>query len=102
MRVLARKPICSRPFSIIGADILNVLFVVGASAAAAKLPIIENGQHIFLYLHLPAMLVVLVVFRLFMIPAIKDGYFRRWFGVPLVIMYGAYVVSQYVAVAARP
>ena len=49
--------------NIIGADILNVLFVVGASATAANLPIIENGQTLFLTLHLPAMITALLIMR---------------------------------------
>jgi len=82
--------------NIIGADVLNVLFVVGASAAAAPLPIVENGERIFLYLHLPVMLAVLVLLRLFMVPAIKRGHFNRWCGVPLMMIYAAYVVVQFV------
>jgi len=81
--------------NVIGADILNVLFVVGASAAAAPLPIIEQGNHIFLYLHLPAMLGVLVMFRLFMFPAIRRGQFQRWQGIPLLLAYVAYVAGQF-------
>ena len=85
--------------NVIGADILNVLFVVGASAAAAPLPIIEEGvrvPHILLYVHLPAMLAVLVLFRLFIFRASSRGVFRRWYGVPLIALYVAYVVIQYV------
>jgi cation:H+ antiporter len=85
--------------NIIGADILNVLFVVGASAAAAPLPIIEEGTRvprIALYVHLPTMLVVLVLFRLFIFRASARGQFRRWYGVPLLLLYVAYTVIQYV------
>ena len=81
--------------NIIGADILNVLFVVGASAAAADLPVVENGQRIFLYLHLPAMLILLVAFRAMIAIAGRDGSFSRWMGVPLVGMYLAYVGAQF-------
>ncbi len=83
--------------NIIGADILNVLFVVGASACAAELPIVEDGQRIFLYLHLPAVLLVLALFRLFTFSAIKRGHFSRWNGVPLLVLYVGYVVLQFVA-----
>ena len=82
--------------NIIGADVLNVLFVVGASAAAAQLPIIENGDRIFLYLHLPAMLTVLILFRLSALTAIKRGVFNRWHGAVLLLCYVLYVVSQFV------
>lgn len=86
--------------NVIGADILNVLFVVGASAAAARLPIIENGQAIFLYLHLPAMLAVLVLLRIMMTRSIARGHFRRWYGVPMLALYVVYVVSQFVVTRA--
>ena len=85
--------------NVIGADILNVLFVVGASAAAAPLPLVEHGAsvpHIFLLLHLPTMLVILVLFRIFIHAATRTGRFRRWHGIPLVLIYLAYVVLQYV------
>jgi cation:H+ antiporter len=84
--------------NIIGADILNVLFVVGASAAAARLPIVEASARvprIALYVHLPTMLIVLVLFRLFIFRATARGEFRRWYGVPLLLLYVAYVVIQY-------
>lgn len=84
--------------NVIGADILNVLFVVGASAVAAPLPIIEHGARvprIALYVHLPTMLAVLLLFRLFIFRAARRGEFRRWYGVPLLVLYGAYVVIQY-------
>lgn len=84
--------------NVIGADILNVLFVVGASAAAAQLPIVEEGvrvPRIALYVHLPTMLLVLVLFRLFIFRASACGEFRRWYGVPLLLLYVAYTVIQY-------
>jgi cation:H+ antiporter len=85
--------------NIIGADILNVFFVVGASAAAAPLPLLEAGTKIpaiALYLHIPTMLVILVLFRLFIFRATGRGEFRRWYGLPLVLIYIAYCILQYV------
>ena len=81
--------------NVLGADILNCLFVVGASATAAQLPITENGDTLFLYLHLPAMLGALLMLRLFMFPAIRSGHFQRWQGIPLLLFYIAYVVGQF-------
>ena len=84
--------------NIIGADILNVLFVVGAAATAAPLPIIEPGARIpeiVLYVQLPTLLAVLVLFRLFIFRASARGEFRRWYGVPLLLLYVGYVVLQY-------
>lgn len=91
--------------NVIGADILNVLFVVGASAAAAPLPIVEAGTavpRIFLCLHLPVMLIVLALFRLFIHRAVPDGRFRRWYGIPLVLIYASYVLVQFVISTGRP
>jgi len=85
--------------NVIGADILNVLFVVGASAAAAPLPILDPAARvpaIFLLVHLPTMLAVLLMFRLFIFRAVRKGRFNRWMGWPLVITYVAYLVIQYV------
>ena len=85
--------------NVIGADILNVLFVVGASAAAAPLPLLDPTSEIpaiLLYLHLPAMLVILTLFRVFIVGACRRGGFQRWQGVPLVLAYVAYVVLQFV------
>jgi len=87
--------------NVIGADILNVLFVVGASATAASLPIVENGDRIFLYLHLPTMLFVLLLLRLFMWSAIKHGRFQRWQGVPLLVIYVGYVAGQFLVTQGR-
>ena len=85
--------------NIIGADILNVLFVVGASALAQPLPIVGHSddapwQYLLLQLHLPVMLLLLVLLRLFMAPAIKQGYFSRWMGLPLITIYVVYVAVQ--------
>jgi cation:H+ antiporter len=84
--------------NVIGADILNVLFVVGASAIAAPLPIVEHGTrvpHIAFYVHLPTMMLVLVLFRVYIWRASAAGHFRRWYGLPLVLIYVLYTVIQY-------
>jgi len=84
--------------NVIGADILNVLFVIGAAALAAPLPLIDPSAKvpaIFLLVHLPTMLVMLVLFRVYIAAAGKPGYFARWMGVPMVLLYIAYSVVQY-------
>lgn len=86
--------------NVIGADILNVLFVIGASATAAELPIVEGAggdfaSRIFLYLHLPTMLIVLVAFRVMMFGAIGRGRFSRVWGAPLVVIYIVYTVASF-------
>ncbi len=76
--------------NIVGADVLNCLFVIGASAVAAPLQIPAN----FYYFHFPAMLLILISFRVF-ISMNRSGFFRRWQGVWLITMYGVYVFQQY-------
>ena len=83
--------------NIVGADILNVLFVVGAAALAAPLPIVEVGAQIpaiMLYIHLPTMLLVLTLFRVYIYSASSRGSFQRWYGLPLLAIYVSYVVLQ--------
>ncbi|MEM9752071.1 MAG: sodium:calcium antiporter [Planctomycetota bacterium] len=86
--------------NVIGADILNVLFVIGFSALAAPLPIIDMNPEttypaIFLLLPVPTMLIMLVYMRLCIFRAAKRGHFERWMGVPLVVSYLAYLVLSY-------
>jgi cation:H+ antiporter len=76
--------------NIVGADVLNVLFVIGAAAAAAPLAIPMN----FFYFHFPAMLIILFSFRVF-ISMNKEGVFYRWQGYWLLGVYVVYVVLQY-------
>ncbi|GAB4194242.1 MAG: calcium/sodium antiporter [Phycisphaeraceae bacterium] len=86
--------------NVIGADILNVLFVIGAAALAKPLPITEPGTnqpYIFLWLHLPTMLLMLGLFRLYIFRAVRAGRFSRWMGLPLVGMYLVYTVIGYLA-----
>lgn len=75
--------------NIVGADVLNVLFVIGAAATAAPLAIPEN----FYYFHFPAMMIILISFRVFI--STSGAYFRRWHGVWLLTVYAIYVVLQY-------
>jgi cation:H+ antiporter len=76
--------------NIVGADVLNCLFVIGAAAVAAPLQIPAN----FYYFHFPAMMIILISFRVF-ISMNKSGFFRRWQGFWLLGVYGVYVVQQY-------
>ena len=76
--------------NIVGADVLNTLFVIGAAAAAAPLAIPAN----FYFFHFPAMLLILYSFRVF-ISINREGVFRRWQGLWLLGVYAAYVLLQY-------
>ena len=87
--------------NVIGADILNVLFVIGASAVAAPLAIAYDNATkqpttSFVYIALPAMMAMLIYFRLCIFKATKDGQFSRWMGVPLLVGYAAFSVLSYV------
>ena len=75
--------------NIVGADVLNVLFVIGAAAAAAPLAIPAN----FFYFHFPAMLIILYSFRVFI--SMNKTEFHRWQGVWLLSVYAIYVFLQY-------
>lgn len=79
--------------NIVGADVLNALFVIGAAATAVPLAIPRT----FFLFHFPAMLLIIVSFRIF-ISMDKDGRFRRWQGGWLLGLYLAYVVIQYVLI----
>ena len=71
--------------NIIGADILNVLFVIGASAAATPLKI----EPVFFTFLLPSMMAVLLLLRVYGLG--RSGSFRRWQGIPLLAAYVVFV-----------
>ena len=87
--------------NVIGADILNVLFVIGAAAVAAPLWIAKDqatGQTTtqFVYVALPTMMAMLIYFRFCIYKAGKVGHFSKWMGWPLII---GYIVFTFVSFA---
>lgn len=77
--------------NIVGADILNVLFVVGASAAVTK-----GGLHVpaeFFKLHIPTMLLVLAIFRLYTRSRYETV--TKKAGIILLAVYVAYILISY-------
>ncbi len=72
--------------NIVGADILNVLFVIGASATATPLQV----QPFFFYLFFPVMMFVLILFRVFIFTS--GDTFKRWHGIPLLATYVTFIV----------
>lgn len=76
--------------NIVGADVLNCLFVIGAAAAARPLDVPMT----FFYFHFPTMLVILWSFRWF-ITINRDNWFKPWQGAWLLAVYLVYVVIQY-------
>jgi len=76
--------------NVVGADVLNCLFVIGAAAVARPLAIPSN----FFVFHFPTMLIILYSFRIFIFMG-RDGQFRRWQGAWLLGVYLIYVILQY-------
>ena len=76
--------------NVVGADVLNCLFVIGAAAASRPLEVPVN----FFLFHFPAMLVILWSFRLF-ISFNKGDHFQKWRGAWLLGVYLLYVLGQY-------
>lgn len=77
--------------NVIGADILNVLFVVGCAAAVTGQGL-QVDPHFFRVLF-PAMLTVLLVFRIGI--HFSDQQLKRGFGVVLVVVYVLVTVVSY-------
>jgi cation:H+ antiporter len=76
--------------NVVGADVLNCFFVIGAAATARPLVVSPT----FFTFHFPAMLLILFSLRLF-IALNRDGSFKRWQGAWMLGIYLVYIVSQY-------
>ena len=76
--------------NVVGADVLNCLFVIGAAAAANPLPVSKS----FFTFHFPAMLLILYSFRVFIFMD-NEGFFKRWQGAWIFAIYLAYLTLQY-------
>ena len=79
--------------NVLGADVLNVLFVSGAAAAVTRGGLAVPPQ--FFYLFFPAMLFVVLVLR-FGISRTGTGHFSKAFGFALLAAYVLTVVLGYV------
>ncbi|MGQ4807365.1 Inner membrane protein YrbG [Candidatus Entotheonellaceae bacterium PAL068K] len=77
--------------NVIGADILNVLFVAGASAAVTRGGLVATS-HFFTMLF-PAMLAVLIVFRIGIF--VSGAALRRPFGLLLIGIYILVTILSY-------
>ncbi len=78
--------------NIIGADILNVLFVVGSAAAVTKEGLLVPSN--FYKLQIPTMLIVLVAFRLF--SKSKNNKISKLQGSILMGIYIIFLVLNYI------
>ncbi len=76
--------------NVVGADVLNCLFVIGAAAVAKPLAVPPN----FFSFHFPTMILILYSFRVFIFIN-KDGFFKKWQGGWLLVVYLAYIILQY-------
>jgi len=76
--------------NVVGADVLNCLFVIGAAAVARPLAVPPN----FYVFHFPAMLLILYPFRAFIFMN-QDGHLRKWQGAWLLGIYLIYIILQY-------
>jgi len=76
--------------NVVGADVLNCLFVIGAAAVAKPLAVPPN----FFSFHFPTMILILYSFRVFIFIN-KDGFFKKWQGSWLLGVYLAYIILQY-------
>ena len=76
--------------NIVGADVLNCLFVIGAAAVSRPLSVPPN----FYSFHFPAMILILYPFRVFIFMN-RDGQFKKWQGIWLFGIYLVYLILQY-------
>jgi cation:H+ antiporter len=83
--------------NVVGADVLNCLFVIGAAATARPLAIPTN----FYFFHFPAMLLILYCLRAY-IALNRKPVFYRWQGILLLSIYLIYIISQYALSAGKP
>ncbi len=77
--------------NIVGADILNVLFVAGAAAAVTPEGLVAGG-HFFIVLF-PVMLFILITFRIGIL--MSSEWMGRPFGFTLLAAYGVHMVVSY-------
>lgn len=78
--------------NVIGADILNVLFVVGASAAVSPEGLAVPDE--FLKIQIPFMLAVIVILRVSIIKS--KEYISKTFGYLLLAIYGLYLLATFI------
>jgi len=77
--------------NVVGANILNILFVIGLSAAVTKEGLIVPAQ--FIKLHIPVMLITLAIFML--CAKSKNGEISKREGFLLMSIYVVYLILSY-------
>ena len=81
--------------NIVGADVLNVLFVAGAAAAVTPGGLVAGG-HFFKVLF-PSMLLILIIFRITIFTS--GQWMKRPFGFVLIAAYVLYILVSYIVPA---
>lgn len=82
--------------NVVGADILNVLFVIGSSALVTRGGL--DVPFLFYKLQIPAMLIILTTFRFFTSKAQDGEEINKLEGMILFGMYSIYLVLNYILV----
>jgi cation:H+ antiporter len=81
--------------NIIGANIFNLVLVTGASATTSPFAVPEGsklmGYNTSQLIEIPLMVGVMALMTL---PTLRKGKLRRWQGVSLLGIYGAFVLLQ--------
>ena len=79
--------------NVMGADILNALFVIGAASVARPIQV----EAPFFGLHFPVMLLILWTLRLLFLAQMRQKYWAipKWYGLMLIVVYMCYVILQY-------
>ncbi len=80
--------------NVIGADILNILFVIGAAAAVTPEGLVVPPY--FFWFHIPFMLLILIVFKLFL--TLGRPLIGRREGGVMFLLYIAYTVLGYILI----
>ena len=80
--------------NILGANILNILFVVGVSAAAAPIDFPLHITREVLYIQIPTMVTILLLFQICSLASRKT--FSKLCGLPLLLIYAAFLVISYI------
>lgn len=83
---LARDEVDLSVGNIVGSNILNVAFVMGAVALVRPVPVTDT----VVSFHMPVMLAICAVLPVL---AFRRGYIERWGGVALLVAYGAYLTT---------
>jgi cation:H+ antiporter len=84
--------------NVIGANIMNLLFVLGASALVAPLPLADPSSSrpdLFVLLHVPFMLLTIAVFHQGVAWIGRRKSSHPAIGLTMLALYAAYVVIQF-------